>query len=123
MRVKLQPLDILFSRFIRLRAMERVGGCERCLTPKIDYKQLQCSHYHSRRKASTRFNEDNAVGLCPGCHIYLTGNPLEHTEWYRKKIGEERFVLLEIQAAQIVKPDQGIVKLYLKQKLEELTRG
>jgi len=60
------------------------------------------------------------VGLCAGCHLYLGSNPLEHTEWYRKHIGEEKFVLLEIQANQIVKPNQGLVKLYLEQKLEEI---
>ena len=123
MRVKIKPLDRLFSEYIRKRAMGRVGGCERCLASKSDYRQLQCSHYHSRRKASTRFNEDNAVGLCAGCHLYLGGHPLEHTEWYRKKIGEERFTLLEIQAAQIVKPDQTVVKLYLEQKLKEVLNG
>lgn len=31
MKIRLDPLDILFSKFIRLRAMKSVHGCERCL--------------------------------------------------------------------------------------------
>ena len=116
MKIKLLPLDKLFSRFIRLRAN---GVCERCGKP-TPFERLQCSHFHGRRKKSVRWNEDNACALCFHCHQHLGENPLEHTEWYRKKIGNEKFVLLEIQAGQIVKPNQVLVKLYLEQKLAEI---
>ena len=119
MKVRISPLDRLFSKYIRLRAGER---CERCGN-YVGFSRLQCSHFHGRRKKSVRWNEDNACALCFTCHRYLTENPLEHTEWYRQKIGEDKFLMLQIQADQIGKPDEELTKLYLKQKIKEIERG
>lgn len=115
--MKLLPLDKLFSAFIRRRAMSRVGGCERCLRPKTDYKQLQCSHFHGRAKKSVRWDEDNAVGLCYGCHKHLTSFPLEHTDWFREHLGELNFDLLEARMRVIGKPDREALTLYYKSKV------
>ncbi len=113
MRIKLSPLDKLFSIFIRQRAMQRVGGCERCLTPKRDYNQLQCSHFHGRSRKSVRWDEDNAAGLCFGCHQHFTSHPLEHVEWFKKHLGEE-FDLLEGRMRIIGMPDVEVLTLYYK---------
>lgn len=118
--IKLNPLDKLFSEYIRRRAMKLVHGCERCLTGKVSWKQLQCSHFHGRAKRSIRWDEDNAAGLCPGCHMYLTSHPLEHTEWFKNYLGEERFNLLQARMRIIYKVDKELIALYLKQKIKEL---
>lgn len=130
--MKLDPLDVLVSEFIRKRAIERVGGCERCLTPKHDvqkengdifpaWKQLQNSHYKGRAKKSTRWDEDNCAGLCGGCHRYLTSQPDEHSEWFKQRLGEEAYNNLMIRARTPAKYiDKIALKLYYKQKIADL---
>lgn len=119
MRIKLDQLDKLFSEFIRKRAMTKVGGCERCLTWKENYKQLQCSHFNGRSKKSTRWDEDNACGLCFGCHQYLGSHPLEHTEFFKKRLGELNFDLLNSRARITCKPDKEALTLYFKARIGE----
>lgn len=121
MKIKISPLDKLFSEYIRRRAMQRVGGCERCLSGKVDYKQLQCSHFIGRGRKSTRYDEDNAVGLCMGCHTHLGANPLEHTQWFTDKIGQEKLDLLQARSRiTYPKPDKKLIELYLKEKIAEI---
>ncbi len=133
--MKLSPLDIVFSEFIRRRAIQRVGGCERCLTPKYDivkengdifpaWKQLQCSHFHGRARRSVRWDEMNAAGLCPGCHMYFTAHPLEHVEWFKTYIGEAEFDLLSGRMRQThPKPDEKLLLIYYQNQIKELDSG
>ena len=118
--MKLNPLDILFSKYIRLRAMKRVHGCERCLNYKKDYKELQCSHFIGRSNHSTRWDEDDCVGLCGACHIYFGSHPLEHMEFFKNRLGEQAFDLLNARARIIQKVDRNAITLYLKAKIQEL---
>lgn len=111
MRIKVDKLDKLFSQYIRQRDVV----CQRC----GGTSGLQNSHFHGRRKASTRHNEDNACLLCYGCHMYFHANPLEHTEWFRERVGETKFMLLNIQANQVGKVDRQAVELYLRNLLED----
>lgn len=90
----MDKLDTLFSRFIRLRAG---GKCEYCGKP-TEFKRLQCSHFHSRRKRSVRYDPDNACGLDFTCHQFLGGNPYQHTEFFKKRLGSKRFEELNIRA-------------------------
>jgi len=123
MKIKLDPLDTLFSKFIRLRAMKLVHGCERCLSWKEDYKGLQCSHFFGRAKKSLRWDEDNAVGLCFGCHQYLGSHPHEHLEWFVSHLGEERFEMLLGRVRTLQKPDKDLVALYLNQRINDRREG
>ena len=122
--MRITPLDKLFSEFIRRRAMARVHGCERCLTGKVDYKELQCSHFWGRKRQLVRYDEDNSAGLCGACHLYLSANPSEHTTWFKNHLGEEAFDLLEARASKVGRPDEAGIALYLKEKIRELrTKG
>ena len=118
--MKLTPLDILFSEFIRKRAIKRVQGCERCLQGKMDYKQLQCSHFIGRARKAVRWDEDNAAGLCAGCHMYFTSHPLEHVGWFVEHLGEEKVDLLMARNRIRGKPDIEAITLYLKAKIKEM---
>ena len=132
MKVKRDSLDELFSEFIRKRAIKRVGGCERCLTSKYDkqkedgkifpaWRQLQCSHYHKRRKQSTRFDEDNCNGFCFGCHQYFEENRDEYTEWMIAQLGEDKFNMLQARMRNTwPKPDRELIGIYLKEKIKEV---
>lgn len=120
MKIKLDKNDILFSRYIRLRALMRVGGCEYCEKPK-PFGKLQCSHFKGRGKHSTRFDPDNCAGICFNCHIYLGANPDIHTAWFQKRLGSERYDALARRAntpfkyGKVAKKE---IELYLNKLLE-----
>ena len=122
MKIRIDSLDTLFSLFIRLRAMKRVDGCERCLAGKTSYKQLQCSHYIKRRNKSTRWDEDNCAGLCFGCHQYFDENNEEYEQWMINHIGQDRLDMLNSRKRIIFpKPDKEAIELYLREQLKNLT--
>jgi len=74
-------LDELYREYIRRRAMKRVGGCERCHTPKLSYRDLQAAHFHTRGGHTTRWDIRNSVGLCGGCHMYIDSHEEEKIEF------------------------------------------
>jgi len=119
MKIRLDPLDRPFSEMIRKRSK---GYCERCgrFYGYDGWKKLQCSHYIGRSKRSTRWDEDNACALCFGCHQYFTSHPYEHTEWFKKRIGQEKFDSLMGRVRVISKPDRELIGLYLLEKIKEL---
>jgi len=122
--MKLDKLDVLFSEVIRRRAIQRVGGCERCLQGKVSWKDLQCAHFHGRSKKSVRWDTDNSAGICGGCHMYLDGQAVEKVEFFKKLLGEESFDCLQNRArtpARFI--DRTAIELYLKQELENLKGG
>ncbi len=115
MKIRIDKLDVLFSKFIRLRAG---GKCEYCGKPT---KRLQCSHFHGRRKRSTRYDPANACGLCFSCHQYLGEHPNIHTEFFKKRLGTERFEELNIRAGIIpAKLDKEKVEAGLLDKIQLL---
>ena len=119
MKIRIDSLDTLCSEYIRKRALSRVHGCERCGRYKESYKQLQCSHYHKRRKQSTRFDEDNCNGFCFGCHQYFEENRDEYTVWMKQQLGD-KFDMLEGRMRQIGKPDREAIALYYKEQIKIL---
>lgn len=121
LKVRISPLDRLFSEFVRKRAIKLVGGCERCLTWKRDYKELQCSHFFGRAQKSVRWDEDNACGLCFGCHQYFGSHPLEYVEWFKQRLGVVKFDLLQVRAwISYPKPDKEAIRLYFKEQIRRL---
>ena len=114
MKIRIDPLDTLFSRLVRLLAN---GKCEHCGRNK----RLECSHFHGRRKLSTRWDLLNAAALCFSCHRYFQENPYQHTEWFKRRLGTERFEELNIRAEMILKPDKDKIKADLKEKIQLLS--
>lgn len=115
LRIHRDKLDELFSTYIRTR-----DGftCQRC---GVKSKNVQCAHFHSRRKQSVRFDPDNACTLCMGCHLYLDGNPMDKVEFFRNRLGQIAFDLLNSRARiTYPKPDKKALTLYYQQKIKEL---
>ncbi len=113
MKIKIDKLDVLFSQVIRRRAD---GRCEYC-----GYrKRLQCSHFIGRRKRNTRYDPDNACGLCFSCHQYLDEHPYEHTEFFTQRLGSEKLEVLVRKGNMIVKIDREEIEECLKRQLELL---
>ncbi len=131
MKIRIDPLDKVFSQFIRMRAIQRVGGCEKCLRPKYDrvkengdifpaWKQLEVSHFFGRGRWSVRFDEDNSAGLCFKCHQGFGAQPLEHVRWFENHIGKEAMEMLEGRERQLGKPDEAALTLYYREKIKEM---
>ena len=114
LRIKIDPLDQLFSEYIRKRDNYT---CQRC---GVKSKNVQCAHFIGRRNQNCRFNEQNATTLCFACHFYFHANPLIFVEWTKKRLGEKDFNFLLVQERIITKPDKRAIEIYLKAKLAEL---
>ena len=115
MKIKRNQLDILFSRYIRLKGN---GKCEYCGIKK-DFEQLQCSHFYGRRKLSTRYEPDNVSCLCFSCHQRLGENPEEHRQFFMRRLGPKRYLSLMLQANTPKKIDKKLIELWLKKELEK----
>jgi 5-methylcytosine-specific restriction endonuclease McrA len=117
LRIRVDALDSLFSLYIRLRDNYT---CQQC---GVKSKNVQCAHFHSRRKQSVRYDPDNACSLGMGCHQYLDGNPMEKVEFFKSRLGEIGFDLLNSRARiTYPKPDKQAIKLYLQNKIAELEK-
>ncbi len=116
MKIRRDPLDTLFSNYIRAKAGWR---CQRCGN-KPDPRGLHCHHFNRRRKQSTRFDEDNCLSLCLGCHQYFDENRDEEREFMLRKLGQEGFDMLEGRVRIYGKVDREAVKLYLREQIKKL---
>jgi 5-methylcytosine-specific restriction endonuclease McrA len=68
-----EKLDKLVSKQVRAK-----GFCERC--GKTD--NLQCAHIYSRKNKRLRWDKENLLCLCAGCHLYWWHlEPAEAIRW------------------------------------------
>jgi len=122
MRVKLDPADIIFSIYIRLRD----GRCMRCgRRPDRDrfgrpVVGLQASHYFGRANESTRFEERNADSLCCGCHrIWGSDDREAYREFKINQLGQAGFDQLVLQKHLPVKKDRKMAFIYWTARVKE----
>lgn len=90
-------MDTVFSRFIRLKH-KRCQKCGRLGHGDEQIFGLEASHYFSRRKWSTRFDESNVDCLCKVCHKEFHKYPSEYERWKEDQLGERDFELLTLRA-------------------------
>ena len=117
-------LDELYREYIRRRAMKRAGGCERCHTPKLSYKDLQTAHFHTRGGHTTRWDIRNSVGLCGGCHMYIDSHEEEKIEFEKEILGEEEYERLFVLAHMTTKQspiDYNLIEIVIRELLKEVT--
>lgn len=119
-RVKIDPADEAFSWYVRLR--DKI--CQRCesevsLNPKGLPNSHHASHFQGRGDENTRFDEENVICLCHGCHAYFTARPSEHTAWQVERIGQEKVDELVLRSHMYKKKDREMMKLYWRQRLLE----
>ena len=122
MAIRRDALDDLFSRYIRLKADNH---CEYCGEFRKIF-ELECSHFHSRRKWITRLDEENCVALCATCHRFLGEHPNIHSDFFRKRLGSERFEQLNIRAQQVkkrLKWEYEELKAKYREKIKYLEKG
>ncbi len=109
--MKIDPADKAFGDYIK-----RDGKCEYCGRSG----RMETSHFHGRRKASTRYDEENTACLCSTCHRHFHEHPNIYVDWMKKRLGSERYELLNIRAEQIVKVDRNEIKEYYRKRLKEI---
>ena len=107
----LKHLDKRFSLLVRERAQWTCALCHRYCGN--DREILECSHFHSRRHKSVRFDPDNCAALCWKCHRYMDMHPLKYAEWKKEKLGEERYNALYQRMQMIVKVDTKEISVAL----------
>ena len=121
MKIKIDPLDRLCSEYARKRAIIRCGGCERCGKGKASWKDLQCMHNHGRGKQTVRYDPDNILGGCYGCHRYIDSQPTAKKKLFREKLGDERYEALELRALLTrPKPDKEAIKIWLQKEIKKM---
>lgn len=78
-------LDSTFSRMVKERDS---WVCQRCGSNRI----VQCAHLFSRKHKSIRWNFDNAVTLCKGCHKFWAHVEYEEfRDFMLARIGQKKF--------------------------------
>jgi hypothetical protein len=75
LQILVSDLDIIFSRFIRLKGADLYGNCE-CVTCGAtgNWKMMDCGHFIPRAHMYTRFSEDNCYPQCHSCNRINNGN-------------------------------------------------
>jgi 5-methylcytosine-specific restriction endonuclease McrA len=112
-KVRLDPADVAFSKYIRTKAGWK---CVRCGHPATG-QGLHAAHFHARRKESVRFDEENVDSLCAGCHRYFTHNYNEHRAWKLEQLGQEKYDLLTLRANTRGDKNREFEKIYWRSKL------
>lgn len=117
--IKKNATDNLFSKLVRMKAK---WICERCFKNCEGEKAYyDCSHFYSRKNRSVRFDFENAAALCRGCHFYFGEHPHEHSVFFWKRLGEEKFNALRVRAHTPVKNlDEKMLRIGFKMELKRL---
>lgn len=116
--IKLDPADVLFSKYIRMR--DRL--CQRCFkrgSGPLGIDGLQNSHFQGRGKEATRFNEDNCCALCAGCHKYFSAYPAEHYRFQVERLGQEKVDKIVLLSNTHQKKDRKLARIYWKERLKQ----
>ena len=126
MRIRLRKVDKLFSEYMRLY---QDFTCQRCGKKYVfdgvvvgNLQNLGVSHYFGRSRENTRFDIENCDLLCSiPCHHYWGGEGREEYKQHMiKKLGQERYDLLELQANTYKKRDDKMTEIILNEMLKQL---
>lgn len=107
------------SLLVRLRAGNR---CEHCGVWGV----MNAHHIFSRINYSTKYDLDNGICLCRGCHTMSSKfsahkTPLEFALWVIEKRGQERYDNLKRKAKGIWDGDYERVERELNEAEKEIT--
>jgi hypothetical protein len=82
--------DKWFSIFIRLRDAGKEGltKCPTC-NHYFNWKQMECSHFISRKHNSTRFSEKNTISHCHWCNSRHNTDEKPYENYLIYKHGQE----------------------------------
>ena len=125
MRIKRDPLDILFSHYIKQRdkvCQARIGldgqpASEGELCGR-SFGKLDAAHCFGRGRKSVRWDEENSCLLCFTHHQWYDHHDTEKRAFFRKRLGDKEFDLLEGRMRITwPKPDKVLLAIYYQNKL------
>ncbi len=122
MKITERKTDKLFRKYIRKRDNYTCQRCRKEYDPQ-HCRGLQVSHYWSRSRENTRFDPENCILLCYGCHQFQWGHGdgrQEYTDFMKQKLGEDRFNWLDVRAHTTKKRDDAMDMVVIKELLKEL---
>lgn len=119
MYIKLDPADIAFSRYIRLRDD---FTCQRCLKEYDEKAQgLHNSHYFGRGSENTRFDPENCDSLCWGCHQFWGSQDKEaYRDFKIRQLGQKGFDDLVVRSKLKCKKDRKLVAIVWRREYKLL---
>lgn len=95
-KTKIFPADTAFSNYIRERDKWTCQRCRKVYAPPTS--ALHNSHFFSRGKWNTRYDPDNCMALCYGCHRYMDKHLDEYEDYKYEQLGEDGFNRLTLRA-------------------------
>jgi len=95
--------------------------CQRCGSQE----RVQWHHIHTRRTLSLRWDQNNGLALCAGCHYWCHWNPDLFRHWFMDKWPErwkniEQSIRLAGKRGRI---DHQAMRLLLEQELRQIQPG
>lgn len=122
MALKRDALDAVFSDCVRESFDWRCARCGREF-PDRKGQDVHCSHYFSRKFNATRWFPDNAACLCAPCHAIVGADPHEHSTFFQRILGPDRYGWLVRRKQQIVRyraVDKKAMRSHFRQQLESM---
>ena len=84
-----KKLDVVFSKYIRLKDSKNgIGTCVTC-GKKDHWKNLQAGHFMSRKHYSTRWDENNVKIQCAACNVFRYGEQFLFSKYLGNNLSEE----------------------------------
>ena len=86
---------------------------------------IECGHFKSRSRMSTRWKRTNARPQCTNCNQVLDGNMDVFEPRLREEIGDEEMERLDMESKKIACLDQGMVatiRSNLEKKLKKVRK-
>lgn len=111
MKIHINKLDVIVSLFVR----KRDGVCQACGRA---IGKLEAAHCFGRWQKSVRYDEENICTLCFQCHQWYDHHDTEKKEFFRNRLGQERFDMLEHRMRNMDKIDTELLTMYYKEKLK-----
>ena len=107
---EIKQADLLWARLIKTRDEGK------CQYPGCPRPGVHAHHLYSRRHLGTRWNLENGILLCAGCHFFIAHKEYELFRCFIiKLIGEDKFNQLKALAYLPTKVDVSLVLMGLKQ--------
>lgn len=115
---EVRALDALCRQYVFMR--DRFL-CVKCLhlTKRRNGDRLQWAHIHTRGVHSLRWEPDNSVCLCSGCHLKGHLHPTEFSRWFEGQY-PKRAAHLTLLRQTKRKIDRVGMRLWLEQQIAKL---
>ena len=88
----IKKLDVVFSKYIRLRDSDPEGYC-RCATcgEVHHWTKIQAGHFISRKHYSTRWDEENVHAQCVACNVFRYGEQYKFSLYIGDNLSKELY--------------------------------